>query len=96
MERKVRVNRLLTVVLCALLQSTVMTASGELQTKRSGQQVRWMWSMLDDSMMAILHENKDVKLLLEEVETSVREGRMPASLAVEKIMERLMQSVRSV
>ena len=31
MERKVRVNRLLTVVLCALLQSTVMTASGELQ-----------------------------------------------------------------
>ena len=75
---------------------TKLTASGELQTKRSGQQVRWMWSMLDDSMMAILHENKDVKLLLEEVETSVREGRMPASLAVEKIMERLMQSVRSV
>ena len=31
MERKVRVTRLLSVVLCLLLQSATMTASGELQ-----------------------------------------------------------------
>lgn len=71
-----------------------LTSTGELQAKRSGQQVRWMWSMLEDRMRALLHENADVTELLETVEASVQSGTMPASVAVESVMTRLLASLR--
>ena len=71
-----------------------LTASGELQTRRSEQQVRWMWSMLEDRMKALLHENADVTERLGQVEQAVQKGTLPASVAVEDIMNRLMESLK--
>ncbi|WP_316858129.1 methylmalonyl Co-A mutase-associated GTPase MeaB [uncultured Cohaesibacter sp.] len=72
-----------------------LTATGELRKKRSGQQVRWMWSMLEDRMRALLHENSDVTQLLDQVEKSVEDGTMPASVAVNDVMMALLSSLQS-
>ena len=72
-----------------------LSATGELQDKRSGQQVRWMWSMLEDRMKALLHENDNVKELLTQVEHSVESGSMPASVAVQDIMNSLLNSLKN-
>ena len=71
-----------------------LTATGELQTKRSGQQVRWMWSMLEDRMKALLHENQNVTGLLMQVENQVQAGTLPASVAVERVMMKLLESLK--
>nr|WP_321457747.1 methylmalonyl Co-A mutase-associated GTPase MeaB [uncultured Cohaesibacter sp.] len=72
-----------------------LTASGELQEKRSGQQVRWMWSMLEDRMRALLRENVGVTKLLHQVERCVESGTLPASVAVEDVMAELLNSLKS-
>lgn len=71
-----------------------LTATGELTEKRSGQQVRWMWSMVEDRMRALLHESPDVTHLLSSVEEQVQHGHLPASVAVEQIMAQLLSSLR--
>ena len=72
-----------------------LSETGEFQTKRSEQQVRWMWSMLEDRMRAMLHENESVQSLLQHVEHSVESGELPASVAVENVMNRLLTSLRT-
>lgn len=71
-----------------------LSASGELQEKRSGQQVRWMWSMLEDRMKSLLREKEEVTKLLEQVERSVESGSLPASVAVEDVMSQLLASLK--
>ncbi|WP_319533690.1 methylmalonyl Co-A mutase-associated GTPase MeaB [uncultured Cohaesibacter sp.] len=73
----------------------ILGKSGELQAKRSGQQVRWMWSMLEDRMKALLSESQDVGQLLKQVEQSVESGVMPASVAVEEVMTRLLDGLKN-
>lgn len=64
-----------------------MTATGEFQEKRATQQVAWMWSLLQERLLEALRTNGDVKALLPNVETAVREGRMPATLAARQLAE---------
>ncbi|MDD7909200.1 methylmalonyl Co-A mutase-associated GTPase MeaB [Pseudovibrio exalbescens] len=64
-----------------------MTATGEFQQKRATQQVAWMWSLLQERLMEALRTNGDVKALLPDVETAVRDGRMPATLAARQLAE---------
>lgn len=63
-----------------------MEASGELATKRSGQQLRWMWSMVEERLLARLHADPGVRAAIGAVEPEVREGRLPAPLAAERIL----------
>lgn len=72
-----------------------LTATGELQARRADQQVRWMWSMLEDRMKALLHDNADVTEVLEAVETGVHQGTVPASVAVEEVMLKLLESLKN-
>ena len=71
----------------------IMTECGELQTKRSGQQVRWMWAMLEDRMKALLDDNDTVRTLLDDVAASVEAGQLPASVGVDQVMARLLESL---
>nr|WP_319516451.1 methylmalonyl Co-A mutase-associated GTPase MeaB [uncultured Cohaesibacter sp.] len=71
-----------------------LSESGELQEKRSGQQVRWMWSMLEDRMKSLLREKEEVTKLLEQVERCVESGTLPASVAVEDVMSQLLASLK--
>jgi LAO/AO transport system kinase len=75
----------------AALWSTVldhrerMTAAGELAARRREQQVKWMWSMLEDRVFSRLKSDPALKAKLPRLESAVAEGRMTPALAVDEI-----------
>lgn len=60
-------------------------ASGEGADKRRNQQVKWMWTMLEDFFRARLRSNPAAKALLPELERQVAEGALSPTVAVDKI-----------
>jgi LAO/AO transport system kinase len=62
-----------------------MTATGELQDRRTEQQVSWMWDLLQQRMMEALENDKRTADRLKDLETSVRKGETAVSYAVEEI-----------
>ena len=66
-----------------------MTASGEFASRRREQQVKWMWSMLENRMMARLRSDAAMRAKVRKIETEVAEGRIAAALAAETIAELL-------
>ena len=65
----------------------LMTKSGELDERRRTQQVKWMWAMLEDRLLATLHGRAEIKSRLAELEAGVRKGVVAPSVAVEEIAE---------
>ena len=63
-----------------------MTATGEFTARRQSQAVSWMRDMLEDRMMAALKANPQVAAELSGIETSVSEGTLLPTLAVDRIM----------
>jgi GTPase len=68
---------------------TVMNASGEFAKRRREQQVKWMWSMLEQRMLARLRGEPSVRAKVRKIETEVAAGRVAPSLAAERIAEML-------
>ncbi len=64
-----------------------MTATGELDARRRAQQVRWMWSMLDDRLRDDLRAQPDVTARLGEVERQVHDGELTATVAVDRVWD---------
>jgi LAO/AO transport system kinase len=62
-----------------------MSKSGEWQTRRREQQVKWMWSMLEERMSARLRSDPAVKTKLKQAESAVAAGKLAPTLAVEQI-----------
>ena len=62
-----------------------LTASGELATRRGEQQVKWMWTMLEERLFAPLRSNRALKAALPRIEADVAAGRLAPASAVEKI-----------
>jgi len=62
-----------------------MTASGELAARRREQQVKWMWSMLEERLTARLRGDPAVRAKLKQAESAVAAGRLAPTLAVEEI-----------
>jgi LAO/AO transport system kinase len=62
-----------------------LTASGELATRRGEQQVKWMWTMLEERLFAPLRSDRTVKAELPKIEAEVSAGRLAPAAAVEKI-----------
>jgi GTPase len=62
-----------------------MTGSGELAARRSEQQVKWMWSMLEERMFAQLRSNAALRAKLPKIEAAVADGSLAATLAVAQI-----------
>ena len=62
-----------------------LTASGELAARRGAQQVKWMWSMLEERLYAPLRSDRAVKAALPKIETDVAAGRLAPAAAVEKV-----------
>lgn len=63
----------------------LMTRSGEWHARRREQQVKWMWSMLEERLMASLAKNERVRDRLAELERDVGDGRVAAGAAVDDI-----------
>jgi GTPase len=62
-----------------------MNASGEFAARRRDQQVKWMWSMLEQRMMAQLRADPTIRLKVKKIEAEVAEGRRAPALAAEQI-----------
>jgi LAO/AO transport system kinase len=62
-----------------------MSASGELATRRREQQVKWMWTMLEERLTARLRSDPAVRAKLRQAETAVAAGTLAPTLAVEEI-----------
>lgn len=62
-----------------------LVQSGELAARRREQQVKWMWSMLEDRVFARLKSDAGLRAKLPKLETAVASGRLSATLAVEEI-----------
>jgi LAO/AO transport system kinase len=68
-----------------------LTASGELKGRRGEQQVKWMWTMLEERLFEPLRSDRAVKSALPRIEADVAAGRLAPSAAVEKIAAMLAQ-----
>jgi LAO/AO transport system kinase len=62
-----------------------MTKTGELAGRRREQQVKWMWSMLEERLTARLRGDPAVRAKLRIAETAVAAGKLAPTLAVEQI-----------
>jgi LAO/AO transport system kinase len=66
-----------------------MTASGELAERRREQQVKWMWTMLEERLTARLRSDPAVRAKVKAAETAVAAGKLAPTLAVEQIAQLL-------
>jgi LAO/AO transport system kinase len=68
---------------------SAMTACREFAGRRREQQVKWMWSMLENRMMARLRSDGAIRNKVKKIESEVAEGRMAPALAAETIAQML-------
>jgi LAO/AO transport system kinase len=68
---------------------SAMTASGEFAARRRQQQVKWMWSMLEQRMTTRLRSDASVRGRVRKIEAEVAEGRTTPAVAAEQIAEML-------
>ena len=66
---------------------TAMNASGEFAARRQQQQVKWMWSMLEQLTMARLRSDSSVRAKVKRIEAEVANGRISPALAADQIAE---------
>ena len=62
-----------------------LTASGELAARRGEQQVKWMWTMLEERLFAPVRTDRTVKSALPRIEAEVAAGKTAPATAVEQI-----------
>lgn len=63
-----------------------LTGTGELSEKRRRQQVRWMWSMLDDRLLSAFRAHPEVRHRLDDLERKVAAGRTTATSAADHLL----------
>jgi GTPase len=66
-----------------------MSAAGALAQRRRAQQVKWMWAMLEERVMAGLMSNPALRARLPKLEAAVADGRTSAAVAVEELAKAL-------
>ena len=62
-----------------------LTQAGEFAARRKEQQVKWLWTMLDERLIVRLKSDPALKSRLPALERAVAEGRLSPALAVEEI-----------
>ena len=69
-----------------------LTASGERAARRGEQQVKWMWTMLEERLFEPLRSNRALKNALPRIEADVAASRLAPAAAVEKIAAMLARA----
>jgi len=72
----------------------ILSKSGEFQQKRQDQQVRWMWAMVRERLMARFEEDETVSALVSELEDAVAGARLTASAAADRLLQAFGFGVR--
>lgn len=68
---------------------TAMKASGDFDARRRDQQVKWMWTMLEDRLKARLRGDPAIRVKVKQAEAEVADGRVAPAVAAERIAELL-------
>ena len=68
---------------------TAMNASSEFAARRREQQVKWMWSMLEQRIMARLRSDSTIRAKVKKTEAEVADGRISPAVAADQIAELL-------
>ena len=66
-----------------------MSAAGALAARRRAQQVKWMWTMLEERLMGRLKSDSSFRSRLPKLEAAVAEGRTSPAVAVEELAQSL-------
>jgi len=64
-----------------------MSANGAFTDRRQQQQLRWMWSLVEDSLREGLRHDPAVRRLLPDLERRVRAGELPPGLAARLLLD---------
>jgi LAO/AO transport system kinase len=70
---------------------TAMQASGDFAARRREQQVKWMWSMLEERWRARLRSDASMRARVRDLERAVAEGRMAPGVAADEIAQAVEQ-----
>jgi len=62
-----------------------LTQTAELPARRRAQQVKWMWTMLEERLTQRLRSDPAVRARLKSAEAAVAAGTLAPTLAVEEI-----------
>lgn len=68
-----------------LAHRTAMNASGDFDARRRDQQVKWMWTMLEDRLKARLRADPAIRAKVKQTEAAVAEGRMTPAVAADTV-----------
>ncbi|NKB43589.1 MAG: methylmalonyl Co-A mutase-associated GTPase MeaB [Alphaproteobacteria bacterium] len=66
---------------------TQLAGGGGLAAMRQQQQVRWMWAMVEDRLVAKLKAHPEIKAMVPDLEKAVTEGGVTPALAVDKMLK---------
>ena len=64
-----------------------LESTGELDRRRRDQHVDWTWNLVQDQLLARLHEDPRVRELAPALEQQVRDGAVTATTAAERILD---------
>jgi LAO/AO transport system kinase len=63
-----------------------MTAAGELQVKRKGQALEWMWFLVEEGLKERFHRHPEIRRQLDRTVTKVRQGDVGPSTAARELL----------
>jgi LAO/AO transport system kinase len=66
-----------------------LTASSELTARRREQQIKWMWTMLDDFWRTRIASDAKLKARLPQIEAAVAAGRLSPAHAADELVAAL-------
>ena len=69
------------------LHHRTLSESGELAARRRRQQVDWMWTMVQDTLLTRLREHQGIRDLTPGLERAVADGELTPTLAAQRILE---------
>ena len=64
-----------------------MKTSGQFTERRAAQAKDWLWSEVNDSLVAALQSDPDVREHIPELEAAASEGRIPPTLAARQLLD---------
>lgn len=65
---------------------TKLTATGELAARRANQQVRWLWSLVEEAAITRLRNSAGVNAISGEIEAAVRAGELAAPAGAMRLL----------
>ena len=67
---------------------STLSSQGELDRQRARQARAWLWSETAEALIADLRGHPRVKSLVSELEEAVTRGRLPATVAAQRLIDR--------